>query len=201
MADESKSKGILDSALNLVTNRDEKAALEEVKKHVAELEKEATLAETRARSAEAKAAAAEARAVAAERKVAQLEPALAKAEADNKANMAKLVDEQGAKGKLVELEKRAMAAEAKARLYDDMQARHQMSQAEAAAEQARILAVHTLTSEETLSHLSLKYYGHATEPYWRLIYEANKELIGANPNKVRAGLVLNIPALPDDMKK
>ena len=65
----------------------------------------------------------------------------------------------------------------------------------------KFIAEHTLTADETLSHLSLKYYGSATEPYWRIIYEANKETIGDNPNHVRAGLVLNIPELPADMKK
>ena len=63
------------------------------------------------------------------------------------------------------------------------------------------MATHTLAADETLSHLSLKYYGHATEPYWRLIYEANKEVIGPNPNKVRPGLEIKIPVLPEEMKK
>ena len=69
------------------------------------------------------------------------------------------------------------------------------------AAKPKFIAEHTLTAEETLSHLSLKYYGSATEPYWRIIYEANKATIGDNPNHVRAGLVLNIPQLPADMKK
>jgi nucleoid-associated protein YgaU len=64
----------------------------------------------------------------------------------------------------------------------------------------QFIAEHTLTAEETLSHLALKYYGHATPPYWKLIYEANKELIGDNPNRVRPGMVLKIPVLPDNMK-
>jgi nucleoid-associated protein YgaU len=64
----------------------------------------------------------------------------------------------------------------------------------------KYIAQHTLTADETLSHLALKYYGHATPPYWQLIYAANKAVIGEDPNKVRPGLVLNIPILPDDMK-
>ena len=32
----------------------------------------------------------------------------------------------------------------------------------------KYIAQHTLTTDETLSHLALKYYGHATPPYWQL---------------------------------
>ncbi|KAA3644861.1 MAG: hypothetical protein DWQ07_15780 [Chloroflexi bacterium] len=70
-----------------------------------------------------------------------------------------------------------------------------------AAEKANTKATHTLTADETLSHLSLKYYGSATEPYWRLIYDANKATIGDNPNHVVPGIELRIPELPEDMKK
>lgn len=69
-----------------------------------------------------------------------------------------------------------------------------------AAEKANTLATYTTTSKDTLGELALKYYGHATEPYWRIIYEANKEVIGDNPNRVRVGSVLKIPVLPSEMK-
>jgi nucleoid-associated protein YgaU len=64
----------------------------------------------------------------------------------------------------------------------------------------KVLATHKLTAEETLSHLSLKYYGHATRDYWMVIYEANKEQIGDNPAHVRVGMELVIPELPDNLK-
>lgn len=63
-----------------------------------------------------------------------------------------------------------------------------------------IIAQHTVKSGDTLSHISLQYYGSATEPYWRVIYEANKEIIGDDPNKVKRGLELAIPQLPDGMQ-
>ena len=66
---------------------------------------------------------------------------------------------------------------------------------------AKILATHTLTTKEALSDLALKYYGHATEPYWKIIYEANKDVIGNNPSAVRSGMVIKVPVLPDGMKK
>ena len=58
---------------------------------------------------------------------------------------------------------------------------------------------HTVEKGETLSHLALKYYGHATKPYYMLIYEANKDLIGDDPNLIRTGMTLKIPALPEGM--
>jgi nucleoid-associated protein YgaU len=64
----------------------------------------------------------------------------------------------------------------------------------------KIIAKHKLTAEETLSHLSLKYYGHATRDYWMVIYEANKEEIGDNPAHVRVGMEILIPELPDNLK-
>jgi nucleoid-associated protein YgaU len=81
------------------------------------------------------------------------------------------------------------------------------AEAPAAAESAgakpapQFIAEHTLAADETLSHLAQKYYGHATPPYWTLIYEANKDVIGDNPNHVRAGMLVKIPALPDALKK
>ena len=70
---------------------------------------------------------------------------------------------------------------------------------EEAAKNADI-AQHTVASGETLSHIALKYYGHATPPYYTLIYEANKEIIGDNMNVVVPGQVLRIPVLPENLK-
>jgi nucleoid-associated protein YgaU len=55
------------------------------------------------------------------------------------------------------------------------------------------IAQHTVAADETLSHIALKYYGSAVKEKWMLIYEANKDTIGENPNLIRPGLVLNIP--------
>ncbi len=60
---------------------------------------------------------------------------------------------------------------------------------------------HVVAADETLSHLSLKYYGSAAKPYWMVIYDANKGTIGDNPNRIRAGMELVIPELPADLKK
>jgi len=65
----------------------------------------------------------------------------------------------------------------------------------------RIIATHTVRPNETLSHIALRYYGHATPPYYRLIYEFNRDVIGNNMNFIIPGQVLRIPSLPGDLKK
>ncbi len=50
---------------------------------------------------------------------------------------------------------------------------------------------HTVQSGETLSHISLHYYKTANR--WKEIYEANKAVIGDNPNRIYPGQVLVIP--------
>jgi nucleoid-associated protein YgaU len=52
--------------------------------------------------------------------------------------------------------------------------------------------IHTVQSGETLSHISQKYYG--TTSKWRLILEANQELLNNNPNLLHPGMKLTIPS-------
>ncbi len=65
----------------------------------------------------------------------------------------------------------------------------------------RFLAAHIVGFKDTLSGIAFKYYGKASEPYYRLIYEANKEIIGANMNLLRVGQTLNIPKLPEELSE
>jgi nucleoid-associated protein YgaU len=57
------------------------------------------------------------------------------------------------------------------------------------------IAEHTVVSGDTLSGIALRYYGSAARAKWMAIYEANKETIGNNPNLIRIGQKLTIPAL------
>ena len=57
--------------------------------------------------------------------------------------------------------------------------------------------LHTVASGETLSHIALRYYGSAVKEKWMIIYEANKELIGDNPNIIRRGMELFIPDIDE----
>ncbi len=64
-----------------------------------------------------------------------------------------------------------------------------------ATPQVKVKAEHTVKEGETLSDLALKYYGSAVKDKWMKIYEANKGVIGDNPNIIRPGQVLKIPEL------
>jgi nucleoid-associated protein YgaU len=70
-------------------------------------------------------------------------------------------------------------------------------QLEHAREEAKkkIKAVHTVAEGETLSGISLKYYGSAVKEKWMIIYEANKDVIGDDPDLIVTGQVLEIPEI------
>lgn len=68
------------------------------------------------------------------------------------------------------------------------------------AGKAAYIDSYTVTADDTLSHIAARFYGKATPPYYKLIYEHNKEVIGDNMNIIIPGQVLRIPALPDDLK-
>ncbi|MFC2054302.1 LysM peptidoglycan-binding domain-containing protein [Chloroflexota bacterium] len=104
-----------------------------------------------------------------------------------------------AKKRQVEAQKAAeREKEAKVR---ELERQEQLAARRAEAAKPKIITVHELTSEETLSHLSLKYYGHATKPYWMVIYEANKDVVGDNPNLVHRGMMIKIPELPPELQE
>lgn len=63
------------------------------------------------------------------------------------------------------------------------------------APEPKYMAEHTVESDETLSHIALKYYGSAIKEKWMIIYEANKDVIGDNPNIIVPGQVLKIPEI------
>jgi nucleoid-associated protein YgaU len=51
----------------------------------------------------------------------------------------------------------------------------------------------TVSPGETLSGLARKHYG--TSEYWPLLWDNNRGAVGPNPNAIRPGMVLQIPAL------
>ena len=54
---------------------------------------------------------------------------------------------------------------------------------------------YTVQKGDTLSHIAQKHYGKAS--HWHAIYEANRDVIGDNPDKIFPGQVLKIPAIED----
>ena len=114
-----------------------------------------------------------------------------------------------------EAEARAKAAEEKLEAIQDakekeaarQKAKEQreaaIARAREAAEKmkaAKVIAEHVVKPDETLSHIALKYYGHATPPYWQYVYDTNKEAIGPNMKLMQIGTKLIIMELPDELK-
>ena len=52
---------------------------------------------------------------------------------------------------------------------------------------------YTVVSGDSLSKIAKHHYGDAAK--WHQIYEANKALIGNNPDHIEVGQVLTIPSL------
>lgn len=65
----------------------------------------------------------------------------------------------------------------------------------------RIIARHKVADEDTLSNIALRYYTNGSRPYWMTIYEANRDEIGGNPQRLKVGTLLVIPELPQELKK
>jgi nucleoid-associated protein YgaU len=75
-----------------------------------------------------------------------------------------------------------------------------IDQVSAKFEKAKVIATHKVEGNQTLSHIALKYYKNATRPYWKLIHEFNKGVIGDDEKNIWEGLELKIPELPDELK-
>ncbi len=73
--------------------------------------------------------------------------------------------------------------------------------AKAAAAKPKVIATHKVEGNQTLSHIAKKYYKNTTRPYWKLIHEFNKDVIGDDEKNIWDGLELKIPELPADLKE
>ena len=52
---------------------------------------------------------------------------------------------------------------------------------------------YTVVSGDSLSKIAKNHYGDAAK--WHQLYEANKDLIGSNPDHIEVGQVLTLPSL------
>lgn len=178
---EPKKKNIFTNIANALSNKDEKAEAEAAAKAAAD--KAAAAAKASAEKIKADVA----RAAAA----AEAKAAADKAAAD-KVKAAAAAEEARKEQARASMEAMAKKAEETRKATEEKLA--------AMAAKPKFIAEHKVKDGETLSHLSLKYYGSAARPFWMLIYEANKETIGANPSIIRTGMDLNIPELPQELK-
>ncbi len=171
-----KKKSLFQKAMDALTNRDEKEA--------------AAAAKQAAHDAELKAMAdAQAAKMAKEKTEEEVQKQLEE-EAARKKEQA-LAEQRAAEARLKEAEEDRKRAEIKVQAA---------AAAQAAAQTPKFIAEHTVAADETLSHIALKYYGNATRPYWEVIHAANIETI-PNAGMIKPGQVLNIPELPEELKK
>jgi nucleoid-associated protein YgaU len=194
MADQSEEKkNIFEKAVDKLSTRDEKAALEEAQKQATEAAREAAEAKAALERERAQRRAAEQKASTSQSQAQTTQQAI---DASRKA-----VTEAQARADAAEARVQQLEAEMKKlqneRLQKEFEERRAQRMAEEAASTAR---KHVVQSGETLSHLALKYYGSAIKDKWMIIYEANKAVIGDNPNKVRVGTELVIPEIEQEKK-
>ena len=142
------------------------------KKEAEEAKEAAELAESRAKAEAAR----EKRA----KEAAEKEAAEAKAKAEAEEKKEKLLEAQ----KKAEELREKRAAEAKARKE---------------AEEAATIK-HVWTNEDTYAKLAHKYYGSIKKPFYMLIYEHNKHIIGDNMNSIKTGTEIEIPPLPKELE-
>ena len=62
-----------------------------------------------------------------------------------------------------------------------------------AAKPAGTEGTYTVVSGDSLSKIAKHHYGDAAK--WHQLYEANKGIIGSNPDKIEIGQVLTLPSL------
>lgn len=199
-----ESEALKDIAEALQATPAHKQARRQAKQAAEKAEREAkakAAAEAKAKAeaaAKAKAeAAAKAKAEAAAKVKAEAD-AKAKAAAEAKAEAKREAKQEAQKQKREEaLEARKQErAQEKAEREAEAKAKAEEEAKQKTARKSRFtqfIAEHKVVSGENLSFISEKYYN--TQANWRLIYEANEDVIGDNPNLIRVGQVLKIPKL------
>lgn len=182
--------------------RQAKQAAEQAKRAAeAQAAAEAKAAAAEKAAAQAKAAAeAKAKAEAAAKAKEEAEKAEAAARIQEKMKAEQAKREAEAKARELALAKEKAEREAAAKAAAEAKAAEEAKAAAEAKEKAarksrftEFIAEHKVVSGDNLSFISQKYYN--TQANWRLIYEANQEVIGDNPNLIRVGQVLKIPKL------
>lgn len=165
-------KGLFDKVTDTFSNKEENEEISQLKKELAEAKKVAEASKKAINDL--------------------LDPTRDKSLETTKAEMAEK--------RVNELEKRLESMEHK-RIVEERKAKSAAMRAELEkGKKLETKTTHTVKSGETLSHIALKYYKHATPPYWKLILENNEDLLKGNERSLREDMELEIPELPDELK-
>ena len=160
-----KKKGLLDRAIDAVSTRDEKEAVEEAEKETTAARAQAAQEATQKRAAQARARTAQAQARAAEERAKAAEKAAAEAEA-----------------KVARIERQQRLAEAAAMRKEARRRAEERAEAKA--------RVYVVKSGDSLSKIAKEALGDANR--WPEIFELNKDKI-KNPNLIHVGQELKMP--------
>ncbi len=175
MTADDKKDGIFKKAMNAFSSKDEKETIAELEAELAKAKKEAEQAK---------------------KTVSKLIDRTAEVTKDNTDSEAKV--------KLAEKRIAELEAKLKMKMKSDPNrgvSKMDKIKNEMASKKPAIITVHTVESNnQTLSHVALKYYKHATPPYWKYLLEHNKEVLNGSEKNIRMGMKLEIPELPEDLK-
>jgi hypothetical protein len=172
MADKEKKEGIFKKAANALSSKDEKETIAELEAELESAKKDADAAKKAINDLLKQ----------------NTEAQKGSSTADAKAKAA---------------EKRIAELEAKLK---NLTAKKQVGTSKASAignklDKPAIITVHEVESNnQTLSHVALKFYKHATPPYWKYLLEHNKEVLKGSEKNIRMGMKLEIPELPEELK-
>ena len=176
MTDKGKKKGIFGKAVDAFSSKDEKEEIKNLEAELAQAKKEAETAKKAVKNLMGKKVkektSSEEEMKSAEKKIEELEKKL-------KGHMNK--------------DRERLAAKRKGMMEE------RLARAEAAKKPA-LMTKHTVEAGETLSHIALKYYKHATPKYWKFLLEHNHDVLKGNEKTLRTGMVLEIPELPENLK-
>lgn len=171
MADKNK-KGFFEKVTDALSSKDEKEEISELKKELEEAKKVAEASKKAIKDL--------------------LEPTRDKSLETTKA--------EKAEKRVKELEQRLESMEHK-RIVEERKAKSAAIRSELEkGKKLETITTHTVKSGDTLSHIALKYYKHATPPYWKLILDHNEDLLEGNERSLREGMEIEIPELPEDLK-
>jgi len=129
----------------------------------------------------------------ARRKDAEAKERLEKARAEAEARQKEAQAHRETREREEQARAEATAKEQQARAEAEAKAAAEKEAAAARPRFTEFIAEHTVVAGDNLSFISQKYYGH--QGNFRLIYEANKDVIGDNMSLIRPGQKLRIPKL------